>query len=60
MSNSVKIKAFNMRMSRDLWLFLKKMAAENETSMNSYILSMLLKSKERHEKKELTHNDTTV
>jgi len=60
MSNVVKIKSFNMRMTRELWLFLKKVAAENDTSMNSYILSVLMKSKEKHDKKELTNNDATV
>jgi len=47
-------------MSRELWLFLKKIAAENDTSMNSYIISTLLLAKQKYDKKELTNSGTKV
>lgn len=60
MSSVPQLKAFNIRIPRDLWIFLKKMAAENDTSMNSYILEKLLLAKQRYEKKELTQDGAKV
>lgn len=60
MSNVPQVKSFNMRIPRDLWIFLKKISAENDTSMNSYILEHLLRAKQKHEKKDLTTSGANV
>ncbi len=60
MSETSQLKSFNMRIPRDLWIFLKKISAENDTSMNSYILDHLLKAKQKYEKKDLTSNGANV
>ena len=39
------IKTFNMRMPRDLWIFLKKTAAEQEVSMTDIIIRCVDKYK---------------
>ena len=45
------IKAFNIRLPKDIWIFLKKMAAEQEKSMTEIISTCLTKYKEKCEKK---------
>lgn len=53
------IKTFNMRMSKDTWMFLKKAAAAQETSMTEIILRCVEKYKRKIENK-LTDEDTDV
>lgn len=55
-----EIKTFNVRLRKDLWMFLKKEAANRETSMTGIIQTCVIKFKKRCEKKELTVNDTNV
>lgn len=53
------LKTFNMRMSKDTWLFLKKAAAAQETSMTEIILRCVDKYRRKIENK-LTDEDTNV
>ena len=53
------IKTFNMRIPKNLWLFLKKTAAEKEISMTDIIIYCVDKYKNKLEKK-LTKSDTSV
>lgn len=55
----VDVKHFNMRMPRDLWLFLKHSAASQGTSMTDIIVDCLDKYKKKIEKK-LTETDAYV
>lgn len=41
----------NLRLSKEMWLFLKKVAAEKETNMTSIINECLEKYKKKYEKK---------
>ena len=54
-----EIKSFQMRLPRDLWLFLKKVSAENDTSMMDIFITCLEKYKKSYEKK-LTLSDPNV
>ncbi len=54
-----EIKHFNMRVPKDIWLFLKNAAAEQDTSMMEIIMEQIKKYKKNYEKK-LTSNDTYV
>jgi hypothetical protein len=60
MSNVPQLKSLNIRLPREVWIFLKKISAENDTSMNSYIIERLLAAKQRYEKKELTNSGADV
>lgn len=53
------IKTFNMRMPKETWRFLKKVAAEQERSMGEIIISCVEKYKKRLENK-LTDQDANV
>ena len=53
------LKTFNMRIHRDLWMFLKTEAAATETSMTDIISTCVEKLKRKKEKK-LTQQDTNV
>ncbi len=53
------IKTFNMRMPKEMWLFLKKTAASQEVSMTDIILRCVDKYKKKLENK-LTDPDTHV
>jgi len=53
------IKTFNMRMPRDLWIFLKKTAAEQEVSMTDIIIRCVDKYKKKIDN-HLTVEDTSV
>lgn len=57
--DSEEIKTFNMRVPKDVWLFLKKQAAAQETSMTEIILRCVEKYKKKIESK-LTNDDTHV
>jgi hypothetical protein len=59
MQTTQTTKAFQMRMPKDIWLFLKKTAADQERSMMDIILTCVEKYKKRCEKK-LTDDDTLV
>ena len=52
-------KAFQIRMPKETWVFLKKKAVDQERSMNDLILSCVEKFKKRYENK-LTDSDTNV
>jgi len=54
-----EIKNFNMRIDKELWLFLKSQAAAKETSMTDIIVSCIEKHKRIIEKK-LTRTNTDV
>jgi hypothetical protein len=54
------IKTFNVRLTRELWLFLKKESANRETSMTDLVSICIKKFKKRCDKKELTDNDAEV
>jgi len=53
------IKAFQIRMPRDLWVFLKKKSITKEKPMNVLIIELLEKDKKNSEKK-LTHDNTMI
>jgi len=54
------IKTFNVRLTKELWLFLKKEAANRETSMTDLIELCVAKFKKNCEKKELTNSGADV
>ncbi len=54
-----ELKIFNMRMPKDMWMFLKKTAAHQEMSMTEIILYCVEKYKKRFASK-LTDDDTNV
>lgn len=54
------IKSFNIRLTREMWMFLKKEAANRETSMTNLIQMSVDKFKNRCEKKELTDSGASV
>lgn len=56
---SKDIKTFNMRMPKELWMFLKKTAAQQEVSMTEIIIRCVAKYKKKFDTK-LTSNDTHV
>lgn len=57
--NVGEIKNFNMRIPKELWMFLKSEAASKETSMTDIIVACVGKYKKRIEKK-LTTQDANV
>ena len=56
----IKYKTFNVRLKKELWMFLKKEAANKETSMAGLIESCIIKLKNKAEKKVLTTSDANV
>lgn len=50
-----EMRAFNIQIPKDLWLYLKKIAAENETSMVG-IIKQFLEKHRRNSKKVLTED----
>ena len=54
-----ELKSFNIRIPKSGWKFLKKAAAEQETSMMNIILVAVGKYKEKYEKR-LTKSDAKV
>jgi predicted HicB family RNase H-like nuclease len=58
-SKKTDIKTFNMRMPKDIWMFLKKTAAEQEESMTDIIVRCVKKYKKKFDDK-LTIDDTSV
>ncbi len=59
MTTKPPMKAFQVRLPRDTWVFLKRMAAEQERSMANIIEGCINKYKSKFEKK-LTDDDTMV
>lgn len=53
-------KSFNVKIPRDLWLFLKRKAADEDTSMAQLIFKAVEKMKKNHDKKLLTSDDANV
>lgn len=43
-------KAFNLRISKEMWVFLKRLSIEQEESMNEIIIRCLEKLKKNKEK----------
>ncbi len=54
-----EVKNFNMRLSKDLWVFLKNESTAKETSMTDIITSCIEKHRKKIENK-LTLKDTSV
>jgi hypothetical protein len=52
-------KCFNMRMPKDVWMFLKTQSLHNDVTMTEIIISCVEKYKRNVEKK-LTNTDTQV
>ena len=55
----VEFKTFNIRMPKDMWMFLKKASAMQETSMTEILMSVLDKYRKKIEPK-LSATDTNV
>jgi hypothetical protein len=55
-----EIKTFNIRLPRELWAFLKKRAAEKDTSMGEILIKSVRKMKDKHDKKSLTDINSNV
>lgn len=53
-------KTFNVKLPRDLWIFLKRKAADEDTSMAKLILKSVEKLKKNADKKLLTGDDANV
>lgn len=53
------IKAFNIRIPKDMWVFLKKKSIDQEKAMNAIVIDCLEKYKKKCEKK-LTQGDAVV
>ncbi len=54
-----KEKVFSVRLSKEMWVFLKKHSIEQEKPMNTIIFDCLEKYKNKYEKR-LTNNNTAV
>lgn len=54
-----EIRTFNIRIPKDLWIFLKKEAMKEESSMAEIIIQLINKKKKKIEKK-LTNIGTHV
>lgn len=44
------IKSFNIKLPKEVWVFLKKKSAEDDMSMNAIIIKELVKLKQKCEK----------
>lgn len=55
-----ELKGFNVRLPRDLWLFLKLEAAKKNTTMVKIVEECLIKLRNKNNKKELTYKNTDV
>jgi ATP-dependent protease Clp ATPase subunit len=53
------IKAFNIRLPKEIWAFLKKQSIDQEKAMNVIVVDCLEKYKKKFEKK-LTQDDAVV
>jgi hypothetical protein len=50
-TNKSEHKAFNLRLPKDLWVFLRNESTSKEVSMNSIIIESIYKLKKRMDKK---------
>ncbi len=50
-NETIEYKSFNLRMKKELWMFLKKTAASHEMNMSEILLSCLEKYKRKLENK---------
>ena len=53
-------KAFNLRIDRELWVFLKKESTDRDQSMTKTINQLIAKLKEKKERKELTQSGANI
>lgn len=53
-------RSFNVVIPKELWVYLKMVAAKKETSMGSIIEKLIVKMKEKNDKKDLTCRNTNV
>lgn len=53
------LKAFNVRIPRELWAYLKKLSVDKEKSMNDIVTNLILKHKKNSEK-SLTNNNAII
>lgn len=60
MAQSKLLKAFNIRISKELWTFIKREAMDREISMNALVVKCLQKHMEKKLKKKLKVSDTMV
>ncbi len=58
-TDSPDLKIFNMRLPKDLWLFLKNAAAAQEIAMSDIIIDSLSKYRKKYENK-LTNKNINV
>jgi hypothetical protein len=54
------MKTFNVKIPKELWVFLKRKAADEERSMADIILKSVEKMKRKYDKEVLTSNDANV
>lgn len=54
------IKTFNIRIPREIWLFLKKQSIETESSMNMLIVECLKKQMKKKAEKDLKDGGSMV
>ena len=53
------IKTFNIRLPKEIWVFLKKLSIKQELTMNVIILNLIIALEKKH-KKRLTNNKETI
>ena len=49
--NTALDKSFNIRLPKDLWVFLKKLSADQETSMNEIVITLIKRHRKNVEKR---------
>lgn len=54
------LKSFNSRFPKEIWLYLKNVAAEKEISMNEFLLNLLVQHKKKNDKNSLTRYEADV
>jgi predicted DNA-binding protein len=63
-NNKMSIKTFNIRVPKDLWVFMKHLSAQKEKPMNVILVEMIEKAKNKADKKmiakQLTKDDAMV
>ena len=55
-----QIKAFQIRLPREMWIFLKHKSMDKNTSMNGLIMKYIEKDMKRIKEKSLKGGDTVV
>ena len=60
MKNETVLKTFNLRVPKEMWIFLKRCAAEEETSMTNIIIRCIDSYKRKIDKRDnLSNGDKT-